>query len=94
MLNEHVGVVLKDVMDGKGKRLEINVRPVLATKLQIILEGREVHAGLNLVININVKNVSRHRNGKDETLIIEHEPLVTASSWFSCRGPGRRATGR
>jgi hypothetical protein len=40
MLHEHLGVVLKNVMDGKGKRLEINVRPVLATEFQIILEGR------------------------------------------------------
>jgi hypothetical protein len=40
MLNEHVGVVLKNVMDGKGKRLEINVRPVFAAEFQIILEGR------------------------------------------------------
>ena len=38
-------IVLKDVMDGKGKRLEINVRPVLAAEFQIILEvleGRKV----------------------------------------------------
>jgi hypothetical protein len=41
MLNERVGVVLKNVMDGKGKRLEINVCPVLAAELQIILEGGE-----------------------------------------------------
>ena len=58
MLHEHIGVVLKDVMDGKGKRLEINVRPVLATEFQIVLEGREVHAGLDVAININVKSVS------------------------------------
>jgi putative DNA primase/helicase len=30
MLHEHLSVVLKNVMDGKGKRLEINVRRVLA----------------------------------------------------------------
>jgi hypothetical protein len=39
MPSEHVGVVLKDVVNGKGKRLEINVRPVLATELQVILDG-------------------------------------------------------
>jgi hypothetical protein len=67
MLNEHVGVVLKDVVDGKGKRLEINVRTVLAAEFQIILEDREVHAGLDVAVNINVENVSRHRSGKIET---------------------------
>jgi hypothetical protein len=59
MLNERLGIVLKDVMDGKGERLEINVCPVLATKLQIIPKGGEVHPGLDLVINVSVKNVSR-----------------------------------
>jgi hypothetical protein len=59
MLNERVGVVLKNVMDGKGKRLEVNVCPVLATELQIIPEGGEVHPDLGLVINISVENISR-----------------------------------
>jgi hypothetical protein len=67
MLDEYVGVVLKDVMDGKGKRFEINVRPVLATELEVISESLEVHSDLVLFININIKNVSRHRNGKIET---------------------------
>ena len=62
MLHEHVGVVLKNVMDGKGKRLEINVRPVLAAEFQIILEGREIHAGLDVAININVENVQNAPN--------------------------------
>jgi hypothetical protein len=57
LLNEHLGVVLKDVVDGKGKRLGINVRPVFAAELQIILKGGEVHAGQNLFINIIVKIV-------------------------------------
>jgi hypothetical protein len=52
-LHERVGIVLQDVMDGKGKRLEINVRPVLATELQVISEGLEVHADLDLFINIH-----------------------------------------
>ena len=58
MLDEHLGVVLKDVMDGKGKRLGVNVRPVLAAELQVIAEGLEVHADLGLLTNINVPNVS------------------------------------
>jgi hypothetical protein len=62
-----VCVVLKNVMDGKGKRLEINIRPVLAAEFQIILEGREVHAGLDVAVNINVKHVSRHRSVTIET---------------------------
>jgi hypothetical protein len=53
----------------KGKHLEINVRPVLTTEFQIILEGREIHAGLDVAVNINVKNVSRHRNGKMKLII-------------------------
>ena len=60
MLDELLGIALKDVMDGKGKRLSINVRPVLAAELQVISEGLEVHADLGLLININVQNVSRH----------------------------------
>jgi hypothetical protein len=36
MLDEHLGVVLKDVVDGKGKRLGRNVCPVLAAELQVI----------------------------------------------------------
>jgi hypothetical protein len=69
MLDEHLRVVLEDVMDGRGKRLEINVRPVLAAEFQIILESREVHAGLGLVINISVKNISRHRSVKMKLII-------------------------
>jgi hypothetical protein len=30
--DEHVGVVLKDVMDDRGKRLDVNVQPLLATE--------------------------------------------------------------
>jgi hypothetical protein len=40
--NERRGVVLKDVMDGKSKRLRVNVRPVLATELEVIPESLEV----------------------------------------------------
>ena len=38
MLDELRGIALKDVVDGNGKRLGINVRPVLATELEVILE--------------------------------------------------------
>ena len=60
MLDELRGIALKDVVDGNGKRLGINVRPVLAAELEVIPEGGEVHAGLDLFVNINVQNVSRH----------------------------------
>ena len=60
--NEYVGVVLQDVMNGKGKRLHINVRSVLATGLEVIPESLEVPADLVLLINFNVRqNVSTHR---------------------------------
>jgi hypothetical protein len=58
MLDKLVGIALQDVVDGKGKRLGRNVRPVLAAELQVIAEGGEVHADLGLLININVPNVS------------------------------------
>ena len=41
MLNEHIRIVLKDVMDDRGKRLDVNVRPVSAALLQVIPEGGE-----------------------------------------------------
>jgi len=44
MLNERVGVVLKNVMDGKGKRRETNVRSMIAAKFQAVLKGREALA--------------------------------------------------
>jgi hypothetical protein len=78
MLNEHVGVVLKDVVNGKGKRLEINVRPVLAAEFQIILEGREIHAGLDVAVN--VENVSRHRNGKMKLIIERGSTALSLST--------------
>jgi hypothetical protein len=67
MLNERLGIVLKDVMNGKGKRLRVNVRPVLAAKLQVIAESLEIHADLVLLININVENVSGHMSGTMKT---------------------------
>jgi hypothetical protein len=55
------GIALKDVVDGKGKGLEINVRSVLAAELEVISEGLEVHTDLDLFINIRTKDVSfRH----------------------------------
>ena len=70
MLDEHVGVVLKNVMDDKGKRLEINVRPVLATEFQIVLEGGEVCIDLDIELVGKLRFVvvfSRHKERKEET---------------------------
>jgi hypothetical protein len=49
LFNERLGVVLKGVMDGKGKRLEVNVCPVLAAEL-MVLEPRPRSHPLGLVM--------------------------------------------
>jgi hypothetical protein len=47
MLDEHLRVVPKDVMNGKGKRLDIDVRSVLAAKLHMVSETRQKHPFLS-----------------------------------------------
>jgi hypothetical protein len=36
MLDKLLGIVLQDVVDGKGERLGRNIRPVLAAEFQVI----------------------------------------------------------
>lgn len=55
MPRERLGLVLKDAMDGKGKRLETNVRLVIAATFQAVLKGREV------CIDLDIELVSKLR---------------------------------
>jgi len=76
------------VVDGTGKRLRINVRPVLAAELQVIPEGGKVHAGLDLSLSTSTSQMSLDMVVRDERLVIRERldrPLALLAGGLAAR---------